>query len=94
MAKSAAAAQVVDLAPIDRLENKIRALVATLDRMRAEQARLAEDNQRLIREIEALRARLSDADSAGAELTALREERDLVRARVSEMLQQLDGLNL
>jgi regulator of replication initiation timing len=93
MVKSAAA-QVVDLAPIDRLESKIKSLVTTLDRMRAEEARLAEDNQRLIREIEALRERLSDADNVGAELTALREERDLVRARVGDMLQQLEGLSL
>ena len=45
-------------------------------------------------EIETQKARISSAESAGAEVTTLREERDLIKSRVTEMLQQLDGLNL
>ena len=56
--------------------------------------RIADDNVRLMRELEGVKARLTDADSASAELTAMREERDAVRARVSEMLAQIDRLAL
>ncbi len=46
----------VDLEPIDRLEDKIKRLVGLVDGMRSEQARAAEENQRLSREIDSLRA--------------------------------------
>jgi Tfp pilus assembly protein PilO len=53
-----------------------------------------EDNARLQREAEALKTRLNDAEGAAGELTELRGERDQIRTRVAEMLQQLDALNL
>jgi regulator of replication initiation timing len=84
----------VDLEPIDRLEEKVRMLVGLIDRLRAESAKAAEDNDRLTRELDSLRARLSDAEGTGAELSALREERNLIRTRVSEMLEQIETLNL
>ena len=65
-----------------------------LARLKNEQARAADDNARLQREVEALQTRLKDAEGTSAEAVSLREERDLIRARVTEMLQQLDGLNL
>ena len=89
--KSAAAA---GLEPIDRLEEKIKTLVSLISRIKNDQARVSDDNARLQREIEALKARLADAEGGSAEAVSLREERDLIKARVSEMLQQLDGLNL
>jgi FtsZ-binding cell division protein ZapB len=82
------------LEPIDRLEEKIKLLVNTIVRLKGEQTRVAEDNARLKGEIESLKARIASAESTGAEVTSLREERDLIRSRVSEMLSQLDGLNL
>lgn len=82
------------LEPIDRLEEKIKLLVNTIVRLKGEQTRVAEDNGRLKGEIESLKARIASAENAGAEVTSLREERDLIRSRVSEMLSQLDGLNL
>lgn len=91
MAKTAS---TVDLQPIDRLEEKVRQLVQLVDRLRAENTRVADDNVRLMRELEAAKARLNDADTAGAELTSMREERDAVRARVAEMLAQIDRLAL
>ena len=94
MAKSAVAARSVDLEPIDRLEEKVKLLVGMIDRLRADSARASEDNARLTRELEAARARLADAESAGTEVHALREERDLIRSRVDEMLQQIESLNL
>lgn len=86
--------RAVDLEPIDRLEEKIRLLVATVDRMRAEQTRVTEENLRLSREIDSMRARMAEADSVVSEISGLREERDLVRSRVAEMLEQLEALNL
>lgn len=84
----------VDLEPIDRLEEKIKTLVAMVERMRSDQARAAEDNQRLARELDALRARLASSDGLASELSALKDERDVIRGRVSEMLEQLEALNL
>jgi regulator of replication initiation timing len=84
----------VDLQPIDRLEEKLKQLVQVVERLRAENARLSDDNVRLMREAEGLKARVSDADTAGAELASLREERDAVRARVADMLAQIDRMAL
>jgi regulator of replication initiation timing len=82
------------LESIDRLEDKIKLLVSTIGRIKGEQARVAEENSRLKSEIDTLRARLSSAESTGAEVSTLREERDLIKSRVTDMLKQLDSLNL
>ena len=84
----------VELEPIDRLEEKLKLLVAMVDRMKAEQARAAEENQGLLRELESTRARASAGEAMASEVSALRAERDAIRMRVSEMLEQLDALNL
>ena len=89
-----AVAREVDLEPIDRLEEKVRMLVGMIDRLRAENARASEDNARLARDLEGLRMQLAEAEGTGAELTTLREERNLIRTRVSEMLEQIEALNL
>jgi FtsZ-binding cell division protein ZapB len=86
--------RVVDLEPIERLEEKVKLLVALISRLRAEQARATEENGRLTRELEAARLRVRDVEAASAETAGLKEERDLIRARVSEMLAQLEALNL
>lgn len=88
------ATRSVELEPIDRLEEKIKLLVGMVDRMRAEQTRAAEENQRLARELDAVRARLSSTDAAMSELSTLKEERDVIRNRVTEMLEQLEALSL
>ena len=82
------------LESIDRLEEKIKLLVNTIARIKGEQTRVAEENQKLKAEIDGLKGRISTAETAGAEVTSLREERDLIKNRVTEMLKQLDGLNL
>ncbi|HEY7284638.1 MAG TPA: cell division protein ZapB [Vicinamibacterales bacterium] len=92
MAKTAT--RSVDLEPIDRLEEKIKALVTMVERMKSEQGRAAEENQRLARDLEGLRSRLASSDTLASELTALKDERDVIRGRVSEMLEQLEALNL
>jgi len=92
MAKTAT--RSVDLEPIDRLEEKIKALVTMVERMKSEQGRAVEENQRLARDLEGLRSRLASSDTLASELTALKDERDVIRGRVSEMLEQLEALNL
>jgi regulator of replication initiation timing len=94
MAMTKTAARGVELEPIDRLEEKVRALVTMVERMKAEQARAAEENQRLSRELDAMRARIAASDGLASELSSLKEERDVIRGRVSEMLEQLEALNL
>ena len=93
MAKQAAL-RTVDLEPIDRLEEKIKLLVDMVTQLRAEQAKAADENARLTQEIASLHARVADAEGADAEIVALRGERDLIRNRVGDMLQQLEGLSL
>ena len=89
-----AVARGVDLEPIDRLEEKVKLLVGMIDRLRADNARASEENARLSRELDAMRSQLAEAEGTGVELTSLREERDLIRTRVSDMLEQIESLNL
>jgi len=91
MAKQAVA-HSTDLEPIDRLEEKIKLLVDMVTRLREEQTKATDDNARLSREIDSLRARLADADGVSVELDALRDERDVIRTRVADMLSQLESL--
>jgi len=92
MAKTAT--RSVELEPIDRLEEKVKRLVGMVDRMKAEHARAIEENQRLAREIAATAARAAASDGLVAELSSLKEERDVIRTRVTDMLDQLEALNL
>jgi len=91
MAKQAVA-RTVDLEPIDRLEEKIKLLVSVVAQLRAEQARAQDENARLTQELDLLRAQMADAEVAATELGALRDERELIRSRVAEMLEQLETI--
>jgi regulator of replication initiation timing len=82
MAKTAM--RTVELEPIDRLEEKIKRLVGMMERMKADQARAAEENGRLSRELESVRARLAASEALSNELSL----------RVGEMLEQLEALNV
>jgi FtsZ-binding cell division protein ZapB len=92
MAKTAT--RSVDLEPIDRLEEKMKLLVSMVERMKSEQARANEENQRLSRELESMRSRVAANDSLASELSAIKEERDVIRTRVTDMLEQLEALSL
>ena len=92
MAKTAT--RSVDLEPIDRLEEKMKLLVSLVERLKLDSARAAEENQRLVHEMEALRGRLASSESVVSELSTLREERDVIRTRVTDMLEQLEALSL
>jgi len=88
------ATRSIELEPIDRLEEKLRLLVGMVERLKAEQTAAVAENQRLARELETLNARLASSDSVATELSTLKEERDVIRTRVGEMLEQLEALNL
>ena len=88
------ATRSIDLEPIDRLEEKLKLLVGVIERLRSDSARMAEENTRLARELDATRSRLTEAEGTSAEMVALRAERELIRSRVGEMLQQIESLNL
>jgi regulator of replication initiation timing len=87
-------AAVLEVQPIDRLEEKIKQMVSVIDALRAEKARALDESARLQQEISGLKARLAEGASAASEATTLREEREMIRARVSQMLTQIDKLNL
>jgi regulator of replication initiation timing len=91
MAKTA---QSVEIDAIERLEDKVRKLVALVEEMRGERARLAAENRSLGDEVGLLRKKLVDGEGAAAEVATLREERDQVRARVKDMLAQIEALEL
>jgi FtsZ-binding cell division protein ZapB len=92
MAKTAT--RSVDLEPIDRLEEKVKLLISMVERMKLETARAADENQRLSHELDNLRGRLASSEGLVTELTTLKEERDVIRTRVSDMLEQLEALSL
>jgi regulator of replication initiation timing len=88
------ASVAVEIPPIDRLEDKVKQLVQMIDTLRAERARAVDEASRLQRELDAARERLSQASGASAEISTLREERELIRNRVVQMIAQIDKLNL
>jgi FtsZ-binding cell division protein ZapB len=92
MAKTAT--RSTDLEPIDRLEEKVKLLVGLVERLKVETARAGEENQRLAREMDALRTRLAQSEGVSSELNSLKEERDVIRTRVTDMLEQLEALSL
>ena len=84
----------MDVQPIDRLEEKVKQLVSLIDSLRSERAKAVNEAVALQQEVNALRARLADSANASAEVNNLREERDLIRSRVSQMIATIDKLNL
>ena len=86
--------QAVEFDTFDRLEDKVKLLVALVGRMRTEQARMAEETARLSKELEAAKARLLEAENTSAQVSSLKDEREVIRTRVSSLLEQLESLNL
>lgn len=92
MVKQATLARTPELEPIDRLEEKVKRLVDMIVQLRADLQRSAEGNARLQAEVDELREKISDAETASSELIVLRDEREQIRTRVASMLEQLDGI--
>jgi hypothetical protein len=90
----AVATRSIDLDSIDRLEEKVKLLVGLVERLRASEGRLSDENGRLVRELDTALARLTASEGSGAEIEALREEREIIKSRVEDMLAQIEALNL
>ncbi len=86
--------RTIEMDALDHLEQKVRLLVDAIAKMRAAEARAREENLRLTRELEATRAKLAEAEATSAEFSSLKEEREVIRTRVAEMLEQIEALNL
>ncbi len=84
----------VDLDALDRLEQKVKLLVSEIGRLRADHARQVEENRRLSGELDEVRARLVEAEGAASDIAVLRQERDQVRTRVADILEQLEALDM
>ncbi len=86
--------QSVHMATLDRLAEKISALVQLLEQTRNELADTSDNNTRLSNELEALQAQFSQSQQNGLEMQTLLDEREQIRARVTEILDQLESLDL
>jgi regulator of replication initiation timing len=86
--------RALELEPLERLEEKVRTLVGHVERLRAEHADAIEENGRLRLEVEGLHTRLAEVEGTSQEIVALREERDQVRARVADILEQIEAIQV
>ena len=86
--------QSLDMATLDRLAEKVSALVQLLEQTRNELAVTSENNVRLSNELEALQGQFAQSQDDGLEMQTLLDEREQIRARVTEILDQLDSLDL
>ncbi len=93
MAK-ALATRSIDLESIDRLEEKIKLLVALVERLRGTETKLSEENGRLVRELDTALARLTDSEGVSTEVATLREEREIIKSRVEDMLAQIEAIKI
>lgn len=89
-----AAAARVEFDAIERLEDKVRKLVGVVEQLRAEHGRLTAENRSLSDELGPLRKKLVESEGTAAEISALRDERDQIRTRVTDMLTQLEALDV
>ena len=65
-----------------------------IDALRGERTKALDEVARLQRELDASRSRIAEGAQASTEVATLREERELVRNRVVQMIAQIDKLNL
>lgn len=82
------------LEPLSRLEDKVKRLIALVERLQQEKTSAIGDSERLKSELDALRTRLAESDNADSEVAVLRAERDQIRTRVTGMLEQLEAIDL
>jgi regulator of replication initiation timing len=84
----------IEVEPIGRLAQKVKGLIAVLERTRSELTQTTEDNLRLSREVEELRDQLATAETSSADLANLRQEREQIRTQVTDMLEQLESISV
>ena len=88
------ATQPVDLKSIERLADKVNELIAVLENTRLELSQTVEKNTHLNKEVEQLKETLSGAEDTVTEVNKLLAEREAIRDRVGQMLQQLDEISV
>mgnify|MGYP001174516707 FL=1 len=90
----AGALEAVNLEQIERLADKVKELIGLLEHTRGELSQTVEVNERLQLENESLRANLASAQSTSSEVPTLLAEREQIRERVQDMLEQLEAVNI
>ncbi len=92
MAKTEAS---VEVRPIEQLAERIQTLIDLLETTRAELKMALDDNTRLSGEVEELGGKLQAAEEQQASQTReFQSERDEIRERITQMLEQIEELSL
>ena len=86
--------KLADLEPLDRLEEKVKLLVAQVNKTRTEQEESKKENTRLQADLERLKALEAESSSNGNEIKTLLTERETIRSRVTDILARLETLDL
>ena len=86
--------KLADLEPLDRLEEKVKLLVAQVNKTRTEQEESKKENTRLQADLERLKALEAESSSNGNEIKTLLTERETIRSRVTDILARLKTLDL
>jgi peptidoglycan hydrolase CwlO-like protein len=86
--------KLADLEPLDRLEEKVKLLVAQVNKTRTEQEESKKENTRLQADLERLKALEAESSSNGNEIKTLLAERETIRTRVTDILARLKTLDL
>jgi len=86
--------KLADLEPLDRLEEKVKLLVAQVNKTRTEQEESKKENMRLQADLEKLKTLEAESSSNGNEIKTLLAERETIRSRVTDILARLETLDL
>lgn len=86
--------KLADFEPLDRLEEKVKLLVAQVNKTRTEQENSEKENGRLQAELEKLKALEAESSSNGNEIKTLLAERETIRTRVTDILARLETLDV
>ena len=86
--------KLADLEPLDRLEEKVKLLVAQVNKTRTEQEESKKENTRLQADLERLKALEAESSSNGNEIKTFLAERETIRSRVTDILARLETLDL
>ena len=75
--------KLADLEPLDRLEEKVKLLVAQVNKTRTEQEESKKENMRLQADLEKLKTLEAESSSNGNEIKTLLAERETIRSRLT-----------
>lgn len=87
--------EAIELRPIERLAERVRSLIDVLGTTREELKLALDENTRLSGEVEELRGKLRAAEEQQAtQSRELQSERDEIRERITQMLEQMEEISL